>query len=679
MAVNGRRARRWIATVAFAGACVSAAAGLALFGAHTASRFDLTARGEHRLTDRALRTIDGLDTSAQIIVAVDHRRLDRRAIDRVHDVLDAFEATDRVTTARIDTGGPRGGEALRSLADELVERERASIDAGLEQSDAVLAALGAITADLDRLSGALRDLGRTRAGAGAWADQRAAVARVARDELNTLVERGRSARAPTEVPDPTAATAGVGGALAALDEQLAAMGVGLDRLGLPARDARGLVAELRDAVGATRAQAEAIERPEAARLAEVLRSGEAALVVTSEPPGPGRRTIAAIEMEALFPPAAFDAARGLSIAGEAGRRAEGLFTDALAALADPTPPIVVFVHGEPQRFVGRAGVLRELSTRLRSRGIDVAEWAVAVDPERPGPNELDATGARPVVWVVISPNSAAGSQPLPDGSLGASGTERARAVGDAVADLVADGEPVLININPSVFPTFGAEDPVAAHAASFGIRADAGRPILGSSPTGAATDAGVRTDSTSGHPVAAAASGLAITLPWAIGLELGAGAVPLVRLDDPSAWSESQWLRLWQIPAASRSLLADQPVFGEGDGRGPWVVAAAGERDGARLVVVGSNTWMLDARWSERRAVDGRVVTASPGNPELFEAAVLWLAGKDGLIGRGVEAGGVPRIRELDGATLSTLRWGLVLGPAGVALLGGIALRVTRR
>jgi hypothetical protein len=413
----------------------------------------------------------------------------------------------------------------------------------------------------------------------------------------------------------------------------------------------------------------------------VLQEGEAAIVVSDRAPGAGRPTIAAIELEDLFPPAIADSGRGLSVAGEAGLRAERMFTDAVAALADASPPVVVFVHGEPQRFVGRAGVLDELIGRLRSRGIDAAEWAVEVDAERPALGSVNPGGARPVVWVVISPNSAAPSANLPDGSMGPSGSERAQSVAGAVASLIDSGEPVLLNLNPSVFPTFGSPDPIAALAEPFGVTADSARPVLRSGVAEGRpvvqSEIGVRT--TGEHAVARAAAGLPVVLSWPLPLTLGEAAAPLATLADDAAWAESQWLRVWRTPPASRPLLPDQPALDDGDARGPFTVAAASERDGVRLVVVGSNTWFLDARWAERRAVDGRVVRAAPGNPELFEASVLWLAGKDGLIGRGVEASSVARVRALDAGTLTAVRWGLVIGVPGAVLVVGLGVVFLRR
>lgn len=690
MTGNARRAgkraprlARAARTLGFAIACVGAAVGFALSASATGTRIDLTARGEHRLSPRAAQLLAGLDAPVELIVAVDEARIDRRALDRIGDVLDAFDASPNARAVRIDAGSAQGAERLGTLAERLIERERPAIEAGMRAGMALAQGSRELGAGLTQLSDAIQAAAEGRdATARGWAQQRSAVARVASDELGALADRveERLNRAPG-VPDPAGAVAELPDALRALDEQLALMRRGVGTLGPNAGPIRTAIDALRERAGAERERALAVERPEAARIAQVLEQGEAALVVSDGPPGAGRPTIAAIELEDLFPPAIADTGRGLSVAGEAGLRAESLFTDAVAALADATPPIVVFVHGEAQRFVGRAGVLNELIGRLRQRGIGVAEWAVAVDPERPALVPLNPGGRRPIVWAVISPNSAAPSMDLPDGSMGPSGSERAQMVADAIAGLLADGEPVLLNLNPSIFPTFGSPDPIAALAVPFGIVVDSGRPVLragvGDGRPVVQPDMGVRM--TGEHPVAQAASGLPVLLSWPLPLEVGVGASAVATLADDASWAESQWLRLWRTQPAARPLLPDQPTFDQGDARGPFTVAAAAEVDGARLVVVGSNTWFLDARWAERRAVDGRVVRAAPGNPELFEASVLWLAGKDGLIGRGVEASSVARVRALDAGTLAAVRWGLIFGVPGVVLLLGLGVVFLRR
>jgi hypothetical protein len=117
---------------------------------------------------------------------------------------------------------------------------------------------------------------------------------------------------------------------------------------------------------------------------------------------------------------------------------------------------------------------------------------------------------------------------------------------------------------------------------------------------------------------------------------------------------------------------------------GPWTVAWAATRDDPaldrpqRLVVVGSNDWFVDQVTGEMTVVDGRPVARNPGNAELFEASVQWLAGRDELIASSPSAVAVPLIRPLSEVQLRLIRW-LVIGAMPVlVLIVGLAWRVIR-
>jgi hypothetical protein len=88
--------------------------------------------------------------------------------------------------------------------------------------------------------------------------------------------------------------------------------------------------------------------------------------------------------------------------------------------------------------------------------------------------------------------------------------------------------------------------------------------------------------------------------------------------------------------------------------------------------VVGSFDWFFDEWTRPATIVDERIVADNPGNAELFEAAVLWLAGQDELIARSPTARATPRIESIDPGRLSALRWSLVGGLPGLVLLLGV-------
>ncbi len=75
---------------------------------------------------------------------------------------------------------------------------------------------------------------------------------------------------------------------------------------------------------------------------------------------------------------------------------------------------------------------------------------------------------------------------------------------------------------------------------------------------------------------------------------------------------------------------------------------------------------------------DGRVVPVNPGNAELFEAAVLWLAGEDELVAQSAGARATPLVGDIAPGRLAAVRWALVAGLPLATLILGIAWRVTR-
>jgi hypothetical protein len=137
-------------------------------------------------------------------------------------------------------------------------------------------------------------------------------------------------------------------------------------------------------------------------------------------------------------------------------------------------------------------------------------------------------------------------------------------------------------------------------------------------------------------------------------------------------------------------MLADPPTPNQGDlltppawpGEPPaWVGAAAAEIPGdrpRRLVLVGSVDWFIDPVVEEAYAIDGREVSAHPGNLELLESAVLWLAEQDDLIAQSATARAAPTVSALRAGSLRRLRLMTIFGPAGLVLLAGVAYALWR-
>jgi hypothetical protein len=153
-------------------------------------------------------------------------------------------------------------------------------------------------------------------------------------------------------------------------------------------------------------------------------------------------------------------------------------------------------------------------------------------------------------------------------------------------------------------------------------------------------------------------------------------------------------MRLRQTPREQRAVMPDPPTFDpQRDGRFPegrdtgqsqrWLIAAAVERSelgqaAQRAVIVGSGSWFIDPVTTRQTLADGRPVPANPGNLELFESAVFWLANQDTFIAQSPSARAVAIVSKADERELLYLRIAAIGGlPLLMLALGG-AYRLIR-
>ncbi|RMH25631.1 MAG: hypothetical protein D6692_10740 [Planctomycetota bacterium] len=670
-------------------------------------RADVTSTGAHRLSPRAERMVDLLDGPTEIVFALDRSRADQRAADLVGDVLAAYErASPFITVRSIDLSGLAGLEQTDDLLRTLAERESETINRAIDAAKANAATMRAVATDLETLARALdavRDaIGPSETGAQtnrAFFDQRAGLAR---GGARSLAEQADALEAGLNEPAESNGLPPIDRLtppaisiwrtqrtqLADLAEQAAAF-AGSDivspNAASLARAAAQRAGDLRDRAAIAQEQLERLPRIDALRVARALETGEALLVI-----GPTGTGVSAVDLDALLPPTEVLERAGVSAAGFIGPRAQELIASAIGRLIRPERPIVVFTHaGRPGEFLG-GNYVTKVVERFARQGIDCLEWAAVEQIDPPDLSGIDPARTRPVVYLVISYDSTQGTT-----QGGLTGTQRAEQLAAAVKRLTDAGEPVLLSLNPSIFPTYGGVDPLAALAEPYGIIARTGTPLLRErvGPGGRVANPIISVVPAGGdHPLADAMRGMSTVLPWAVPITVqnraDATAWPVITAtgdDAEGLWAESEWLRLWKTPADGRPYMPDQPGFDaeKDEKNGSWVLAAAGQRTGrfgeSRMIVVGSNTWATDGVVvGVEQMVDGRVVTRFPGNGTLLDTAVLWLAGLDELIAPGADARSIATIQPLTPSQLTTLRWVLLGVVPGVILLGGAGFRAWR-
>lgn len=675
-------------------------------GRATRQRFDATATGEHRLAPRTRRVLEALPAGCRVMVAIDRRTLEPGAVAVLRDALDTLDrGSDRLETDWIDTGSESGRASLDLALEGLASSQAPAIEAYRRVLALAAESLGVASAAMETsIAPALDQIGAMlpEGSAGRTAFQeRAALLRVlARDggSAATTLAGATLPQAPEREVTPAydGAWRATEQVAQNLDAQLDALARELGEYarssdGTPAsRDAARGVAGAASEVRAPLARAiEGVRTtsvPAVIRVARAIEADRAALVV-----GPGASGLVAIDLDALVGAAGAPAA-------EARGRVESLLGTALGTLLNPDPPIVVLVHAENPALLARAGLYEQLTRHLSARAIDLVMWPVAVSESEPPLRDLDPSGRRPVVYVVLSTDSAAqgrGSGVLP-------GIERAQRLGRVCKGLLDRGESLLLSVSPSVIPTTGSPDPMVAMLGEMGVRCDTARPLVHErlTPAGRSvtTPIAVSADAevAKGHALAGAIRGLPLFMAWPIrmwteGVPAGVEVAPILTHGSAACWGESQWLGLWQVAIENQGSLAAAPTrdardfLPEEDAK--LVLACAIERaapvggGNQRVVVVGTHSygqygWLADPITHDQSVVDGRTTRSHPGNLELFDASIAFLAGLDTLIAQSPEAGDSPTIRAIDEGTLRQIRLWLALGlPVGVLLVGaGVAM-----
>lgn len=671
-------------------------------------RFDATATREHTLSSRTAALLKGLTRPHEIVVVADFSNVDPRARDRIGDVLEEYaRSSSLITYSRIDTSSVADRAAYSGLLDRLAELHRERLQMHLDAAQAATAgaaglaqAMPVLADRLTALAGALppsdaRSRVFSEAGGAArnWA---ADLAHVTAASQAALAERV----AGSTIPAVDRAVQALLAPLRRLMDELEPLRVYLEdqlpTLSGPAADAARSAATaastLRDQAASDADRLMRLPSLELMGIIRAIEMGPAAIVVS--PTG-----ATAVNFEALFP-----SRKQIEISG--GRQAdlrfsgEELIATAIGALSSDAAPIVAFIHAGAQRLLDASGrpdsneartLMERLTEQLALRRIDAREWAVTLDRERPTfEGSTLGGGRRPVVWVVI---------PI----LGSSQDSMARIgqLADALKSLIDAGENVLLSLEPSTLPSVGEADPMARLAEPFGVIVDSGRPLLRriSSPRGWTVLPGQEIIGGGGdHPVAAALRDQRTLLPWPLPITLlppssdgpaedERESWPLLAVAAGSdTWGESQWLEFRALPPAQRSMVSNPPQPEEkwDNLAGPWIVAAAAQRrapsGGApqRMIVVGANGWHFDQFTQQTRVVDGVTGLSFPGNGDLFESAIYWLAHQDELVAPSSRTRRIPTIPALAPPTLAALRWSLVAGLPALVLGIGLALRLLR-
>ncbi|MFG0326110.1 MAG: hypothetical protein ACF8SC_02420 [Phycisphaerales bacterium JB037] len=713
------RTLSWLLATLFILASTGSLALVNVIASETSRRFDVTGLGRHRLSPRASQVLDSLDGRYRLLLAgpwsapasvqAQQAVPGPRVVQAVFDALaEMARATPSLEVVRIDTASSRGQSQFQEELTALVERDADAIDALRAQIEDALARADAIARTLDAAN---ESLSSAPAAAGATSATRDALLQLAA-EARVVASRLREQTAPAiraaDEPIPSLPTTSLdraaealSGALLAARTSLEAFAARLEEVAAQpgvasaAADAcRQAAARVRTARDAAAVGLEALDRspvPDAIRVARVLLSGNAAILV-----GPPERGVLAIGFDLLFAQPTIEQTE-LGIAPDAGQLAEETLTDALALMTHPGAPTLVFVHGEAQRWVLDTPAIGELQQRLAMKRMTLLEWAPVIEPEPPAALAATLAAGDPVVYVAIGTDSTRVAG-VPSEQ---NGPARADALGRALRDIVDRGDPLLLSIAPSwTAAAFDGDDPTSSFLDRFGLEARPGRTIVTgeTTPDGPALEFVHRVLPLEGdHPLIGATAGLPTVVRWPVEIAASprepSGVVslertPLLAIDSDRAWAEKEWLEGWRTARqANASVLTGpgipRPTPGLDDTEGPWTIAYAAERKlpgrpAQRLVAIGANGWFFDAQTMPGQMQGGRFVRTQPGNLALFESSVYWLANQDDLVAAGATATPVARIKPIAPGLRSALAWGTIAGLPLLVLFAGLIWRVAR-
>ena len=643
-------------------------------------RVDTTKTRAYSLSPQSEQLLDSLEGEWTIAVVASDQGDDTATRRQIDEVLRRYEAWSTISVLRVDPLDPRMIGAYEDLIGRLRELESDRIAAYERALDAGVAAFSDLqlfaqqqAAQLEDIASLLPEDDPTRA----EVLQRVGLIGLLADEGGKVLDAIDEARSDDEeqpIPDYETARSILASALSQWADELYGMrriydqwattgdiGPELAAFGRTVREEYGRMAEHLALTAEPLVQLPPLET---AIVGRQLRRGEAGVILGPE----GARVIPA---EQLFPRLNVREIGDGAVAFDRRFRGEQVISAGIRSLLVDSMPMVVFMHGEARSLLRsnqQSADVTGAAAMLGASRFEVREWSVGRS-ERPV-----ARDGQKIVWIVVPPTQRQG--------LEISAEERALL--RATAELLADGEPVMLNVYPSLRPRYNQTDPWAQLAGVCNIEVDTSRTIaeaLRTGPEEYVYEPGQAVDEFSpDHTIGRAVSGLPayFVLPLPVRrLDPSATGVDLTPLAviEPSAerWLDAEWAgRGVGQPVSTPGTPFDTPI--------PVVMTARRLRpDGGgtqRVIVTGSGGWMLTYVTDALTPLgSGRALLTNPGNHELLLASVAWLSGMEELIAPSAVSRQAARLDGVDRGV--QIRWGLfttLFAPIGCLAIGAFVM-----
>jgi len=653
-------------------------------------QIDATKTRAYSLSQQTRTLLDGIEGEWTISIVLVESNVDRAVLRQIEEVLERYrESGSRIDIERIDPTDPASlaqYEALilrlRDLFAPQIEEYEEQLGRAREAYAGLLpfaaneaAALGRFVTQLGAEGGLGTELAQLRGGFSLIAQNgpqilEAVDAALATDQSRPLPDyeaardtlyaaTSQAAQDLSEVARFYAMRASTAGISEELRQHLSA----------GSRNHQSLAATLQG-----RADPLLHLRPlELTTIARELARGEAAVIT-------GNHRAAVIPAWQLFPRSQRSNREG-TVTFDERFRGEQILSSTIRSLVVERMPLVVFVHSRGDSVLRRSGDGKDVfgsASILQSSRYVVTEWRPE-RVERPQP----ASG-QPAVWIVLPPAPGeGGANPAVKSKEELLLIERARL-------LLEGGEPVLLSLYPSILHKLRQPDPWQELAQSLDFDADTARVIFE-----AATAADGRRvvsqhlellDLPSAHPIARAVHGqrLGFVLP----VPVNSGSSDFSRhwsiaevAPAANRWLEEEWVTAVaggateMEPQPEQALQQPVPVVAASERRHPLEQSVA-----QRIIVVGSGSWMLTGVADYWHELGGeRIALQFPGNYELLQASVAWLAGMDDLIAQSPTSQQVERLEGLNDRNRTLWWWIIMAGLPGAALVMGIMVWIVRR
>ncbi len=351
---------------------------------------------------------------------------------------------------------------------------------------------------------------------------------------------------------------------------------------------------------------------------------------------------------------------------------EEKITGTLLSLNLEHRPMVVFLGDGQVQALGPRGLMNHVGQRLENLDFQVEQWSPTGQPGPmgqtlpPGPPPQPKPGQK-AVWIALP-----GLPPNPMNPLAGAGYAQ---VVETLEERLNAGDGALVLLSVSRFGSFGdATHSVIDLLQPWGISPQLDRLILRQITLPDHRKIPMRllpmTSWPKDTPITATMGRMPGVFVW---------ASPLVLGDE-----QTKGVKLWALAQVSGEEVWTErefdsnppPQLDPANAGGPFVIAAASQKDDHRLVVVADPSWVSDEvttnadEFLQMPGLAGLLGAAYPANSELFINSVIWLAGLDELIASSART---QDIRRIDHDLNPTgIKWGLMLGMPLCAALSGL-------